>query len=153
MKLHWLQLNRSGVVLEISHLKDYGGQPLVFRPPSLTRRCVTDEVFNNPLVADYRTQRLLIEVDSSGAVSPPPAAPTPPKAVEPPAELSVVQTTTVPPTVTEPASTEPVSEPAVEEPKANAAEPTSSEPTPDSSVSNDEAAPKSGFELKRRNKR
>lgn len=96
MKLHWLQLKKP-CVLEIREVKDYAGQPLVFRPPGLSRRCVTDEGLQHALVQRYLTQRLIEEVDKAGkplvgglkaapvvetvvevATEPPPPPPPPP---------------------------------------------------------------------------
>lgn len=73
MTLHWLQMNRA-CVLEVPQLKDYGGQPLVFKG-ALQRRCVQDDVFKHHVIQTYLAQLLLIEVDAAGAVMVP-AAPT-----------------------------------------------------------------------------
>mgnify|MGYP001339280699 FL=1 len=153
-------MNRA-CVLEVPQLKDYGGQPLIFKGAMQTR-CVTEDVFNHPVIQTYLTQLLLIEVQSTGAVSVP-AAPTV-KAVEvvtAEETITVVQTPEV--AVVEEPVVEPIPEP-IPEPvvvEELVVEPTP-EPTPEpvviedeSSVSVEELSSKDtddgkGFEVKRR---
>lgn len=137
MTLHWLQMNRA-CVLEVPQLKDYGGQPLIFKG-ALQRRCVHDDVFNHHVIQTYLAQLLLIEVDAAGAVAVT-AAPT----VEVAEPVKVEETIAV-----------------VETPVAPVVEPTP-EPIPESvpaadasSVSVEDTSPKDtddgkGFEVKRR---
>jgi len=137
MTLHWLQMNRA-CVLEVPQLKDYGGQPLIFKG-ALQRRCVHDDVFNHPVIQTYLAQLLLIEVDAAGAVTVS-AAPTveiaePVKVVE---TIAVVETP-IAPVVETPPDPVPESVPAADT----------------SSVSVDDSSPKDtdegkGFEVKRR---
>ena len=86
MRLRWLQLMQP-CTIEIRPLTDNVGQPLTFRPPGLTRRCVTEEVFNHPAVQRYIQRRMLIECDGSSVVKKPAirAAPVPVVAVSAPA--------------------------------------------------------------------
>lgn len=149
MGLHWLKIDRP-CILEVPQLKDYAGQALIFRPPALTTRCVTAEVFNHPLVKAYRDQLLLVEVAGNGAVLAPAAAPTvevvkiAPEFTPAPA---VVPEAVVPEAPPAPVVVEP-------EPEVVAEVPASEEPASDS-VSADETSSTSnddgkGFEVKRR---
>jgi hypothetical protein len=76
-KLVWLKLIR-GTVLELPGLTDCGRQPLVFRVPTLIKRCVTQDVFNHPFVQRYLAQGMLV-VDQ--IASPVPAATKPTVAI------------------------------------------------------------------------
>ena len=137
MTLHWLQMNRA-CVLEVPQLKDYGGQPLIFKGAQQTR-CVTEDVFNHPVIQTYLAQLLLIEVDVAGNVAVPAA-----RTVEVAEPVKVVETIAV-----------------VETPAAAVVEPTP-EPVPESvpdadasSVSVEDTSTKDtddgkGFEVKRR---
>lgn len=140
-------MNRA-CVLEVPQLKDYGGQPLIFKGAMQTR-CVTEDVFNHPVIQTYLTQLLLIEVQSTGAVSVP-AAPTVKAAEVVKAEeiVTVIKTPEVAVVVEEPV-VEPTPEPAPEP----APEPVVVED--ESSVSVEEPSSKDtddgkGFEVKRR---
>jgi len=137
MTLHWLQMNRA-CVLEVPQLKDYGGQPLIFKGAQQTR-CVTEDVFNHPVIQTYLAQLLLIEVDVAGNVAVPAA-----RTVEVAEPVKVEETIAV-----------------VETPAAAVVEPTP-EPVPESvpdadasSVSVEDTSTKDtddgkGFEVKRR---
>lgn len=137
MPLHWLQMNRA-CVLEVPQLKDYGGQPLIFKGAQQTR-CVHEDVFNHPVIQTYLAQLLLIEVDVAGNVAVPAA-----RTVEVAEPVKVVETIAV-----------------VETPAAPVVE-TTPEPVPESvpdadasSVSVEDTSPKDtddgkGFEVKRR---
>ena len=60
MRLYWLQLTQP-CTIELRPLKDYAGQPLIFRPPGLTRRCVTEEVYNQAAVQGYILRQMLAD--------------------------------------------------------------------------------------------
>ena len=84
MKLRYLQLARP-CTLELP-LKDYAGQPLIFRSRGFLRRCVTQEVYDHDLVQRYLRQGYLTETTGKGATaSKPPAAPSAAKATPAPA--------------------------------------------------------------------
>ena len=150
MGLHWLKIDRP-CILEVPQLKDYAGQALIFRPPALSTRCVTSEVFNHPLVKAYRDQLLLVEVAGNGAVLAPAAAPT----VE---VVKIAPDFTPAPAVVEPAAIVPEAPPApaIVEPEPEvAAEVPASEELASDAVSADDASSTSnddgkGFEVKRR---
>jgi len=85
MKLHWLKLVKP-CTLDLSQVKDYAGQPLIFNQGSFTVRCVTDEALAHPLVKRYQAQRMLVEVAKDGTLvtsSAPAAAPSASKAAAP----------------------------------------------------------------------
>jgi hypothetical protein len=128
MAYHWLQINRP-CILELKQLKDYGGQPLIFKG-GLQKRCVTEEVFQHPMVQGYLSQQLLVEVDQDGkpatgaavvapsipapmpapapAPAPAPVAPEPTPVAPPPTPAVEVEIPAVP------VSDVPVSEPSTE---------------------------------------
>jgi hypothetical protein len=139
MKLHWLKLNFP-CILEIPQLKDYAGQPLLFKEPAFRTRCVTDEVFEHHLVKAYRDQLVIVEVDANGAAFVPPAAPS---VAAPEPELPV-DPTPIPP-ISEP---EAPAAPATEE-VAKANEPSSASVSTEETSSKDGETDK-GFEIKRR---
>lgn len=146
MKLHWLKLDRP-CILEIPQLKDFAGQPLVFRTPAFVMRCVTDDVFNNPLVQAYKDQLLLVEVDGNGAAFVPSAAPS----VVVPEEPSVLVVKT-------PEAVTPTPEPEPEAPVAPEVEEVKVDEPASASVSTEEPSSKDGdadkgFEVKRRRNR
>jgi len=135
MKLHWLKLTKP-CTLDLSQVKDYAGQPLLFNQRSFRVRCVTDEGLGHELVQKYMRQEMLAEITKDGApvlATAPPAAPTPKKAAPkkaaapkpPPSTESArddEKTVKVPaeakpePEPAPPAAEEPVSESAAEEP-------------------------------------
>ncbi len=111
MKLHWLKINRP-CILELPQLKDYAGQPLVFKEPAFRMRCVYDDVFNDALIQAYRDQWLLIEVDSQGNPIAPDAAPTPAEPEKLPVEVPVkYEVPLTPPAPEKPAAPKPTAEP------------------------------------------
>ena len=152
-------MNRA-CVLEVPQLKDYGGQPLIFKGAMQTR-CVTEEVFNHPVIQGYLTQLLLIEVQSTGAVSVP-AAPTV-KAAEVLTAEEIVSVIKTPEVAVEEPVMEPIPEPVVvEEPVVEPTPEPDPEPAPESVVVEDESSVSveelsskdtddgKGFEVKRR---
>jgi hypothetical protein len=95
-KMVWLKLIR-GTVLELPGLTDCGRQPLVFRVPTLIKRCVTQDVFNHPFVQRYLAQGMLV-VDQIASPTPAPlktAVAAPVAAAAPavtPATVALVET-------------------------------------------------------------
>jgi hypothetical protein len=144
-------MNRA-CVLEVPQLKDYGGQPLIFKGAQQTR-CVHEDVFNHPVIQTYLAQLLLIEVDVAGNVAVPAA-----RTVEVAEPVKVVETIAV---VETPAAPVVETIAVVETPAAPVVE-TAPEPVPESvpaadasSVSVEDTSPKDtddgkGFEVKRR---
>lgn len=82
MELHWLRLAKPCTLELPSDVTDYAGQRLIFRPKQLTRRCVTKEVYDHPLVQRYLETRLLEEEGAESRPDPTPA-PTPETTPEP----------------------------------------------------------------------
>jgi hypothetical protein len=72
-KLIWLK-NTQSCKLNLGHLKDYAGQPLHFTMPGtpMSRRCVTEETFRDPMLQQYVGRILANEATAPAA---PPAAP------------------------------------------------------------------------------
>jgi hypothetical protein len=141
MAHHWLKLARP-CSLDLSQVKDYAGQPLIFNRGGLTRRCVTAEGLKHELVQRYLRQGLLQEISKDGqlirtapAAAPPPkkappkkAAPTPKPKPEPkPEPEPEPEPAPEPELVPEPEPEPPAAETSVSE-SATEGKPTESKP-------------------------
>lgn len=106
----WLRLVRGGTLV-FPGMTDHVNQPLVFRSPSLLRRCVTKNTFEHASVQRYIAQGMLVvDSDMSPKISAPAAAlpavkpaPVTPRVPEPPPVVAISEL--APPVAEEPAET------------------------------------------------